>query len=72
MSRRVIGIRGDESSDDDSMYHWQPGGNRVVVEIPPGYQKHLNFQIDLKQFPYLRKGLTPSKTTAEGQWEEKQ
>jgi hypothetical protein len=70
MSRRVFDDRGEESSDDD-MDLWHPGGNRVVVKTPKGYQEHLNPKINLKEFPDLRKGLTPSKTTAEGQWKEK-
>jgi hypothetical protein len=70
MSRQVFDDRRDETSDDE-MDLWHPGGNRVVVEAPKGYQEHMNRKIDMKDFPDLRKGLTPSKTTAEGQWEEK-
>lgn len=68
MSGRLIDTLGDDSSDDDRT-HRNP--NRQIVMIPAEYREHTNFNINLKEYPDLRKGVKPTKTTAEGQWEEK-
>jgi hypothetical protein len=60
----LIDTLGDDSSDNDRTNR---NPNRQIVKIPARYREHLNHNINLKEFPELRKGVKPTKTTAEGQ-----